>query len=1089
MKSLICFLAALCVWCGQLSGADRGPNIVFIMADDLGWADTTLSGHTRFYKTPNLERLAKRGMTFTRAYAASPLCSPTRSSVLTGLSPARTGITTPNCHLPQVVLQATLGKKAGPAEKAIAPTSVSRLNTTYQTLPKALKAAGYATGHFGKWHLGPEPYSPLQHGFDVDVPHWPGPGPAGSFVAPWKFKDFDPDPAVPDQHIEDRMAKEAVAFMEKHAGEPFYLNYWMFSVHAPFDAKKSLIEKYRGRVDPNDPQRSPTYAAMIESMDDAVGTLLDTLDRLKIADRTLIVFFSDNGGNMYNEVDGTTPTSNAPLRGGKATVFEGGIRVPCVVAYPGLVAAGSRSDAVIQSSDFYPTILELSGLKAAPAQRFDGISIVPALKGQPLTREAIFTYFPHNPAVPDWLPPSAAMHRDDWKLIRIFHGGENGAHRWKLFNLREDLGERNDLAAREPERVKAMDALIGKFLADTKAVVPVRNPGFDLAKYDPQNEGRSKPKAAKKPAAAAKPNIILIYSDDHGFADLGVQGAVKDIRTPNLDAMARDGVRFTSGYVSAPQCVPSRAGLLTGRYQQRFGVEDNSMGPLPLAEQTIAERLKPAGYVSCQVGKWHLEAPPERKVGKGKSAEAGKGGPSFQPWAQGFAEYFTGPMNTFAASHDLQGRALPNAPQQLTDKRFRCVWQTDAALSFIDRHQRDPFFLYLAYFTPHTPLESPEPWFSQTPADAPKERRQALAMIAAMDDGIGRIREKLRAAGIEKNTLIFFVGDNGAPLKQGAWNGSLNLPLVGEKGMLTDGGVRVPFVAAWPGTLPAGKVYDAPVINLDVAATAVALAGQPNDAKLDGVNLVPFLRGEKAGNPHDALFWRWRSQAAVRADRWKLILLGRDERFLFDLDSPEGETRNRIAEFPDIAAGLEKKLMTWNATLPPPGLPRDIVDQDQVFYDAHVNKTGVSAVKRPRKDGEKTPTSTWLARNATTEVKDGALRITPATRGKQNAFLAFSALNIPGPAIATATIRAENGGRIGIAWRLDGQKDFLPDQTAHQELAASAEFQDISINVAAKGAIIHLRLLLPDSSTDLRRFELKAASGAPVKEWAFGQQQ
>ncbi|CAN5728980.1 N/A [soil metagenome] len=441
-------------------------------------------------------------------------------------------------------------------------------------------------------------------------------------------------------------------------------------------------------------------------------------------------------------------------------------------------------------------------------------------------------------------------------------------------------------------------------------------------------------------AAEGKPNIILIYSDDHGYADLGVQGSVKDIRTPNLDAMAREGVRFTHGYVSAPQCVPSRAGVITGRYQQRFGVEDNNLGPLPLEELTLAERLKPAGYVSCQVGKWHLEPSPDKTKAKVKRGDKTPGDRSFMPREQGFDEYFTGSMNTFTASHDLQGNMLPAAPQQLTDKRFRCVWQTDAALSFIDRHQRDPFFLYLAYFAPHVPLESPEPWFSQTPADAPLERRQALAMMAAMDDGVGRIREKLRAAGIDKNTLVFFIGDNGAPLRKGAWNGSLNLPLVGEKGMLTDGGIRTPFLATWPGTLPEGKVYDQPVINLDVAATAVALAGLPKDEKLDGVNLLPFVRGEKKEAPHENLFWRWRSQAAVLSGRWKLILLGREEKYLFDLDSPEGETRNRIADSPEIAAELEKKLMTWNGTLPPPGLPRDLNNQDQLFYDDHVKNIG-----------------------------------------------------------------------------------------------------------------------------------------------------
>jgi arylsulfatase A-like enzyme len=314
-------------------------------------------------------------MTFTRAYSASPLCSPTRSAILTGLSPARTGITTPNCHLPQVVLEATPGTSAPADKKAIMPKPPTRLKTEYRTLAETLKDVGYATGHFGKWHLGPEPYSPLQQGFDVDVPHHPGPGPAGSFVAPWKFKDFDHDPAVPDQHIEDRMAKEAVAFMEKHRDRPFYLNYWMFSVHAPFDAKKALIEKHRARVDPADAQRSPTYAAMIESMDDAIGTLLDTLDRLKLAERTIIIFTSDNGGNMYNEVDGTTPTSNRPLRGGKATVFEGGIRVPGVVVMPGVAQPGGRSDSLIQSEDYYPTLLEALALKPAPGQRFDGVSI------------------------------------------------------------------------------------------------------------------------------------------------------------------------------------------------------------------------------------------------------------------------------------------------------------------------------------------------------------------------------------------------------------------------------------------------------------------------------------------------------------------------------------------------------------------------------------------------------------------------------------------------------------------------------------------------------------------------------------------
>jgi len=469
----------------------KQPNVIFIMADDLGWSDTTLYGTTKIYQTPNVERLAKRGMTFSRAHSASPLCSPTRASVLTGLSPARTGITSPNCHLPQVLLKATLGERAPANKPTILPTSVTRLATEYQTIPKSLKAAGYATGHFGKWHLGPPPYSALEHGFDVDVPHWPGPGPAGSFVAPWKFPDFDPQ--TPDEHIEDRMAREAVAFMESNRDRPFYMNYWMFSVHAPFDAKKKLIEKYRGLIDKSDPQHCPTYAAMVESMDDAVGTLMDTVDRIGIADNTIFIFTSDNGGNMYNVVDETTATSNLPFRGGKATMYEGGTRVPLVITWPGRVAGGSRSNELMNSCDYYPTLLEMLQIKPADGQRFDGASLVPALQNGPLNRKAIFTYFPHDPAVPQWMPPAVSVHRGDWKLVRLFHCGKDASHRWKLYNVTNDIGEQIDLVDKHPDVVSELDALITEFLANAGAVVPIPNPSFDTAKYDPTDEGKPGP--------------------------------------------------------------------------------------------------------------------------------------------------------------------------------------------------------------------------------------------------------------------------------------------------------------------------------------------------------------------------------------------------------------------------------------------------------------------------------------------------------------------------------------------------------------------------------------------------------------------
>ena len=588
-------------------------------------------------------------------------------------------------------------------------------------------------------------------------------------------------------------------------------------------------------------------------------------------------------------------------------------------------------------------------------------------------------------------------------------------------------------------------------------------------------------------AAAEKPNVILIYSDDHGWADLGAQGVDPDIRTPHLDQLARDGVRFARGYVTAPQCVPSRAGVITGRYQQRFGVEDNLKGPLPLAEITIAERLKPAGYVSAQVGKWHLEPTPRTDTAKSAANES-----AFLPGAQGFDEYYTGPMNSFVASHDLQGNQLAKAPQRLHDPRFRCVWQTDAAVSFMSRHAREPFFLYLAYFTPHVPLESPEPWFARTPAHLPKERRQALAMIAAMDDGVGRIRAKLRELGVERNTLVFFIGDNGAPLKEGAWNGSLNLPLTGEKGMLTDGGVRTPFVAAWPGTFPAGRVYEHPVSALDVAATANALAGLPDDARLDGVNLVPFVTGARSGPPHEALFWRWRSQSAVLEFPWKLIRLGPTERFLFDVTRPEGETKNRLAEKPEIAARLEAKLAAWTQGLTPPGLPTESNAQDQMFFDAHVLKTGAAAKKRtakaeaPPADKPAANLQGWVVRNGTAAVRDGALVVTPDAGGKARPFLTFNGLDLAGPVTLRLRLRAGAAGMGNVTWRAKGQPDFTAEQTAKFAVPAASGEREVEVKVPVQGSLLHVRVQAAEAGAwpEIERITLQGVTGA-AREWRF----
>jgi len=500
VRAVFIAVSALLVCFCVNAGAQKEMNVIFILADDLGWADTTLYGHTKLYPTPNIARLAERGMTFNRAYSNSPLCSPTRASLLTGQTPARHGSTRPEHHIPGVVrLKAVVDASAPSGVKAKSVSSVTRLDTNYPTLGKLFKAKGYQTAHFGKWHLGHDPYTPLNHGFDVSIPHAAGSGPAGGYLAPWRYRELK-DPK-PNEHIEDRMAREATQwFKSLQSDRPFFMNYWQFSVHAPFEAKEKLIEMYRKKIDPKDAQRSALYAAMVHSLDDAVGTLLDMVDSAGIADHTIIVFYSDNGGHMYAKLpDAPSATSNRPLRGGKATIFEGGIRVPAIVVWPGVTTQGSRSDEPIQTSDFYPTFARQLGLDVPADHVVDGMDIMPVLKGGELDRDAIFTYFPFAPQrVPDWLPDSVCVHAGDWKLIRMFHAGEGGKHAYHLYNLVEDIGESNDLSSQYPEKVASLDQRIEEYLTGSHAVVPLPNPAFDPAQYHPERIGKPNPSKGKK---------------------------------------------------------------------------------------------------------------------------------------------------------------------------------------------------------------------------------------------------------------------------------------------------------------------------------------------------------------------------------------------------------------------------------------------------------------------------------------------------------------------------------------------------------------------------------------------------------------
>ena len=478
--------------------AATGPNIIFILADDLGAHDPGCFGST-YHQTPNIDRLAARGVKLTAAYAASPLCSPTRSSILTGQYPARIGITSPACHLPRVQLEKKLA--AGNANtKVLNADSLTRLKPGYFTLAEALREAGYATAHFGKWHLGhnlpqnpDDHYEPKDQGFDLDFPHVPtAAGPGGGYLAPWKFIK-DPNIAgKPGEHIEDRMSEEAAKYIHAHKDRPFYLNYWAYSVHSPWNARHDYIDAFKPGADPKNPQHNPLYAAMVKSLDDGVGRLLKAVDDAGIADRTILVFFSDNGGWAYppraTDPEGftnTPATSNLPQRSGKASLYDGGTREPCIVVWPGKVEAGSVNDALFQSTDFYPTLLAMCGLKPHADLTLDGFDQTPTLLGLSSPRDRVFCHFPHGSTaqakeIPGFLP-GTYVRKGDWKLIRFYADNDDGTDRFELYNLRDDVGESSNLARAEPGRVRELNALIDGFLKDTDAVVPVRNPGYGKA--------------------------------------------------------------------------------------------------------------------------------------------------------------------------------------------------------------------------------------------------------------------------------------------------------------------------------------------------------------------------------------------------------------------------------------------------------------------------------------------------------------------------------------------------------------------------------------------------------------------------------
>ncbi|MEO1615917.1 MAG: sulfatase-like hydrolase/transferase [Planctomycetota bacterium] len=762
------------------------------------------------------------------------------------------------------------------------------------------------------------------------------------------------------------------------------------------------------------------YLASIHFADAMLGRVLDALESGPNATNTIVVLWSDHGWQLGEKEHWQ-----------KYTPWRDVTRVPLIMRVPretsdvlsGGTSAGAVCDAPVNLLSLFPTLTELCGLPKKG--NVDGQSLVPLL------RDESTPTWTHNSVTFLADPGSYAISGRTHRYIHYADGSEElydierDPHEWT--NLADSQASRDLLksfrdvapktfAEKVKPSVQSLAKLDWKPASDqpVPASKPVGNPfkvyfinkqrgAVELCWMSPKGEPKSyglipsgdKRGQQTRPGAvwmirdpeskqtlghfavgdrsaqalipATQPNVVVILTDDQGWADLGCQEQVDDILTPHIDSLANRGVRCTAGYVTSPQCSPSRAGLMTGRHQQRFGID--TIPDMPLAQEavTIAEHLRPLGYRTGFVGKWHLEPnvlcvdwmkqslpemanKPRRQVRIPWT--------KIQPYApaqQGFDEYYWGELGRYRVNYQIGAQQVLPRMKQITDSRFRIDVQSDAAVSFIERNHGQPFYLQLNYYGPHTPLEATDEYLNRFPGEMPNRRRYALAMIAAIDDGVGRVVETLRSHNQLDNTLIIMTSDNGAPLKKtkpdtpvtgdaGGWDGSLNDPWVGEKGMLSEGGIRVPMIWSLPSQLRQGVTYDYPVSTLDIAPTVTRLAGgsldegEQNELQpFDGIDMLPRFNSIQVPSTRQ-LYFRFWDQAAVRRGKWKYLFVGAGQRYLFNLESDAHETENVIDAYPELTQSLHQDLAAWCEELTPPGLPSGQKRREQGWYEFYFDK-------------------------------------------------------------------------------------------------------------------------------------------------------
>lgn len=763
---------------GPAAAGRQRPNIVFMLIDDLGWTDVGCFG-SKYYETPNIDRLAAQGMRFTDAYAACPVCSPTRASIMTGKYPARLHLTN---WIP--------GEGDSASHALCIPQWQQFLPLEEVTVAKVLKAAGYVSASIGKWHLGGPAYYPEHHGFDVNVAgtHF---GHPVSYFWPYEGKSHTVAGLKAGGHegeyLTDRLTDEAEKFLDKNKDRPFFLYFAHYAVHMPLQAKAAVLEKYKAKT-PQGGQKNPVYAAMVESVDDSVGRIQRKLQSLGIADNTVIVFMSDNGG-LWPQA-----TSNAPLRAGKGHPYEGGVREPLIINWPGSVRPGTTCGTPVSSIDFFPTLLEMAGVKSP--HDVDGRSLVPLLKqeGQ-LQRDAIYWHYPHYWAG-NLTRPFGAVRAGDWKLIESY---ENMGV--ELYNLKDDIGEAHDLSKDQPKKVAQLREMLHAWRKSVGAQMPTPNPNYDptqppkkqrqLKRQQQRSSAESAARTSSGVSADAsrRPNILWLIAEDMGPEALSCSGTPQ-VWTPAIDRLAAQGVRYTRCYMG-PVCSPSRSAFMTGMYTTTIGTHNHRSHRddgyrLPEGVRVLTDWLRDAGYFTANL----VELPPAcgfRGTGK-------------------------------------------------TDWNFTYDGKPFDSARWDDLRGHQPFYAQINFHETHRKFTAPKkadpakvaipPYYPDHPITR-KDWAEYLDSATELDRKVDLVLKQLESDGLADNTVVVFFGDNGQSQVRG-------------KQFCYEEGHHVPLIVRWPKGCPPpsdwkpGSLDGRILEGIDLAPTMLAIAGATKPPKIEG---------------------------------------------------------------------------------------------------------------------------------------------------------------------------------------------------------------------------------------------------------------